>query len=234
MKVRKKAKSKKLYWLLADLAAAIVIFALLLYKPARYDPIKVTPAGNNQVSTYLTHELLTQLYNGAQRGKPFDLVVTQEGINDIVIRSKWPRESDGITFSAPAVLFVPDGIILMGTANVKRVKFVVTIVLTAKLNEEGLLNLQVAKVKVGAMSITPLAKVMAKRMYQQRLATSPIDKEDLRAKIAASLLNDEPFEPVFKVKDVFEKEGEKVRIKKITIKQQTLILRLAPVSDQSF
>ena len=219
---------------MADLAAAIVIFSLLLYKPARYDPVKVTPAGNNQVSTYLTHELLTQLYNGAQRGEPFDLVVTQEGINDIVIRSKWPRESDGIAFFAPAVLFVHDSIVLMGTANIKRMKFVVTIVLTAKLDEEGLLNLQVAKVRVGAMSITPLAKVMAKRMYQQRLAASPIDEEDLRAKIAASLLNDEPFEPVFRVKDVFDKEDEKVRIKKITIEPRELILRLVPISEQSF
>lgn len=213
---------------MACLAAFVIfIFALLLYKPARYDPLKVAPAGykQRQVSTYLTHELLPQLYNGAQRGKPFDLIVIQKGLNDVIARSKWPKESGDARFSAPAVLFVPDSIVLMGTVVLKGMQLVVTIVLKASLDREGLLNLQAAKVKVGAMNITLLAKVIAKRMYQQRIAAAPIDKEDLQAQIVAALLNDEPFEPVFKVED------RKVRVEKITIMQEKLILRLVPVSD---
>ena len=75
------------------------------------------------------------------------------------------------------------------------------------------------------MNITPVARLIAKRMYAQRLATTYIDTEDTQAKIAASLLNDEPFEPVFEVED------KKVRVKKITIKQEKLILHLTPASD---
>jgi len=48
LKTRKKRKFKKRYWLLIDLAAAIVIFALLLYKPARYKPGDIAPTGNKQ------------------------------------------------------------------------------------------------------------------------------------------------------------------------------------------
>ncbi len=113
----------------------------------------------------------------------------------------------------------------MGTVNIKGVEFVVTIVAEPKIDERGLLNLWVTKVKVGAMNITLLARVMAKTMYQKQLATAPLNTQDWRAKIAGSLLNDEPFEPVFKVED------KKVRVKKITITQEKLTIHLTPASD---
>ena len=226
LKFRKKAKYRKLVcWLLVDLSVAAVIFALLLYTPGLYKPAVIDPDDykKGQVHPYLTH-LSSEIYNGAQRSKPFELIVTQKGINDLIAWSKWPKESEGIMFSAPAVLFVPGSIVLMGTAHIKGVEFVITIVLEPRVDEQGLLNLQVAKVKIGAMNITPLAKIMAKRMYAQRLATVPIDTEALQTKIAGSLLNDEPFEPVLKVED------KKVRVEKITIAEQKSILHLIPAS----
>ncbi|MHC4807693.1 MAG: hypothetical protein ACYTBX_15735, partial [Planctomycetota bacterium] len=104
------------------------------------------------------------------------------------------------------------------------VEFVVTIALEPRVDEQGLLNLQVAKVKIGAMNITPLAKMMAKRMYAQRIGTVPIDTEALPTKIAGSLLNDEPFKPVFRAED------KKVRVEKITIAEEKLTLHLVPAS----
>lgn len=226
LKIRKKARYKKLIcWLLVDLTVAAVIFALLLYTPGLYKPAGNDPAGykKGQVHPYLTH-LSSELYNGAQRGEPFELVVTQNGINEIITWSRWPKESEGIMFSAPAVLFVPGSIVLMGTAHIKGVEFVVTIAVEPRVDEQGFLNLQVAKVKVGAMKITPLAKMMAKKMYAQRLATVPIDTEALTTKIAGALLSDEPFEPVLRV------ENRKVRVEKITITQEKLTLHLVPAS----
>lgn len=232
LKTRKKRKFKKRYWLLIDLAVAIVILFLLLYRPARYKPRDIAPTGNNQkeISPYLTNVLLPQLYNGAQRQEPFDLVVIQKGINETIARFQWPRESNGVILSAPTVFFVPESIILMGTANIKGVDIVVTVVAKPSLDEEGLLNLQVEKVKIGAMNITPVARLLAKRMYAERLATIPVDTENLRAKIAASLLNGEPFEPVFNIKDIFDDVDKKVRVEKITITQEKLTIRLVPAS----
>ena len=224
MEVRKKNKYKKLAsWLLVDLAVASIIFSLLLYKPTGYGPLGVNSAGQKpgRVHPYLTH-LSSELYNGAQRGKPFELVVIEEQINETIGRSEWPKESEGVTFSAPVVFFVPENVVLMGTANIKGAEFIVTIVLEPRVDQQGLLNLQVAKVKIGAMNITPLAKMIAKKMYQHRLATEPIDIEDLRTKIAGSLLSDEPFEAVFKVDD------KKVQVEKVTVTQGKLILRLIP------
>ena len=115
LKVRKKRKFKKRYWLLLDLALGIIILALLFYKPTRYRPPDNVPAGNNkdQISPYLTNELLPELYNRAQLDEPFDLDIIQKGINDTIARYKWPRESNGVVLSAPAVFFVPDSIVLM-------------------------------------------------------------------------------------------------------------------------
>lgn len=218
-----KRRFKKRYLLLVDLIIVIVIFALLLYKPGHYNPPEVVY--NGKVSPYLTHELLPTIYNGAQQQEPFDLIVTEKGINDIVAYSEWPKESEGTVFSAPNVFFVPDRIILMGTATIGGVELVITVVGEPKLDQNGLLNLQVVKIKIGAMNVTPLAEMLAKRMYRKRLEAGAVDTEDIGAKIVASLLNDEPFEPVFSVDD------EKVRVRKVTLEQEKLTLRLIPVPD---
>ena len=245
MKITKEAKpqqptgtrssgSGNKYSLAIKLAAVLVIFIsllyfLLLHKPARYNPLNIGYDG--QVSKYLTHVLLPQLHNGAQLAEPFDLVVTQKGINDVIARAKWPKYYSGIVFSAPEVLFLPDTIVLMGTVVLKRVQVVITIELNPSLDERRLLNLHAAKVKAGAMNITPLVRAVAGRMYADRLAAVDIDPDDLRAQIAASLFNDEPFDPVFEIKDMFDGEERKVRVEKITLTPEKLTVRLAPVAD---
>ncbi len=225
MKVRKKAKfKKKVYFVLAGLAAVFVIFvSLLLYKPAYFSPPDITY--DKQVSPYLTHELLPRIYNNAQLGEPFDLTIIQNKTKDIIALTRWPKEVDGLRVSAPQVLFVADGIVLRAAVAARGVQFVVTIVAEANLDQEGLLNLRVAKVKIGAMNITALVRMLAKRIYQRRFATSDIDAEDWRAQIAASLLDNEPFAPVFKIED------NKVRAEKITITQGKLTIHLVPACD---
>jgi uncharacterized protein YpmS len=229
LKTGKKRKLKKAFWcwLLIDLVVVLVILILLLHKPARYNPPVASSASNQrgQDCPYLTHELSPQLYNGVQQGEPFDLVVTQEGVNEIIAWSEWPKQSEGIIFSAPMVLFVPDRVVLMVTADVKGVGFVITIVVEPTINEEGLLNLRVAKLKVGAMNVTPLARIIARSSYEQRFAMGDIDSDDLSVRIAASLLNNEPFEPVFELED------KKARVEKITIEQEKLTVHLVPASN---
>lgn len=227
-KACKKAKFKKrIFFLLASLVIAgimaIVVCALLLYRPAYYNPPDFV--NGKEVSPYLTHDLSPQFYNGVQMREPFDLYVSQEGINDVIGRSKWPRETDGIRFSAPEVFFVPERIMLVGTAAVGEVEFVVTVVAEPAFDEDGLLNLRVGKVRIGAVNITPIARMVARRVYQRRRAEDGAGAENLRAKIAASILNNEAFEPVFEVED------KKVRAEKITISEGSLKIHLRPVLE---
>ncbi len=223
-KVRRKTRIKRLvFWLMVDVTVAVVVFALLIYRPGNYNPSDLASANlePGQVSTYLTHELSPGLYNGTQRGEPFDLVVTQEGINEIVASLGWPKMSQGVMLYDPSVLFVPDAVMLMGTADVKGVKFVVTIVLEANIGDDGLMGLQVAKVKVGAMNITFLAKMTAQQMYIQNFGEN-VDPEALQTKIFGALLNGERFEPVFKI------DSRKVRIAKISILSEKLTIHFVP------
>jgi len=226
-KIRKKAKRKKLvFWLLIDLTVALVVFLLLIYRPGSYNPVDFDSLGyeRGQVSPYLTHVLSPQFYNNSQLGQPFDLVVTQDGINEIVAGLGWPKFSEGVMLYAPAVLFVPGAVVLMGTANVKGVELIITIELVPRIDEQKLLDLHVTKVKIGAVNITPLARMLGKKMYAESLAVMPVDTEALQTKIVGSLLNGESFDPVFRV------ENSKVRIRDITIQKKKLTAHFVPSS----
>lgn len=229
LKISKKSRVKRLIrWLFIDLVVVVIVFGFLKCRPSRYQPLG-PHVGNyepGQVSQYLTHKLSPQFYDGLQRRKPFNLVVTQDGFNDIISRAGWPMQSNGLLLHAPAALFVPDTVVLMGTANFKGMEFVITFEVGPKIDEKGLLNLQVKKVKIGAMNITWPAKEIAKKMYTERLAVYDIDEKALQTRIASSLLNGEPFEPVFEV------DGKKVQVEKIDINQGELIMHFVPVSKR--
>jgi hypothetical protein len=227
LEAHKKTKFKKRVRLLSIVSVVIsaiaVFFALLLHRPAYYKPLDF--AGSKEVSLYLTNQLLPELYNGAQLQEPFDLVVTQSGINDVVAHFKWPQEFGSVRLSAPMVFFSPGSIVLMGTVLMEGAEFVSTIVAEPSLDAEGLLNLQVVSVKIGAVDITPLAGVLAKRICRQQFAEAGIGAEDVQAQVAASLLDGVPFNPVFKIED------KKVRVEKITIEQKKLTIHFVPVFD---
>lgn len=228
LKAPKKTKfKKKVYSFLMVLAVVaavvIIVFALLFYRPAYYKPLHF--ADSREISLYLTNELLPELYNGTQRQEPFNLIVPQSGINDIVARFKWPQELGSIRFSAPIVFFVPGSIVLMGTVVMEETEFVGTIIAKPSLDAEGLLNLQVASVRIGAVDITPLAIVLVRRICQQKFAEAGIGADDMQAQLAASLLDGEPFRPVFRIGD------KKVRVENIKIERKKLTIRFVPVFD---
>ncbi len=218
--LKKKTKRRWYYWLLIGFAIFITVMILLLHKPASLR--KHQAASQNREGTYLTHVLSPQLYNGAQRQEPFDLLVSQEGINEAIAQLRWPKVADGVVFLVPKVSFVPNGIELLGTVIARQVELAVTIVLAPVINEQGLLNLRVARVKVGAVNITFLAKIIASRMYEQQAST--IDRpDDIGRQIAASLLNNEPFEPVFEIED------KNVRVRQVKIESALLTISFVPV-----
>ncbi len=226
MEKPKKSKRRKLVcWLLIDLAVVAVVFALLLYKPSRYHPVVSTlPADADEqgVHPYVSHELMPALYNGAQSRRPFEMVVLGKALNEALARAQWSQASEGIVLSAPEVLFVPGRIVLMATANVSGAGLVVTVELGPQMEDDGRLNLVVETVKVGAMPVTPAARIIARQMYQEQLDMGYVDTEDIRTKIVASLVRGEPFEPVFLVEDKW------VRLKNLEITEGKLTAEFVP------
>jgi len=227
-----KSRWKRLaIWLLIDLTVAALVFILLLYRPGRYDPMSPTGFKPGQVSPYLTL-FHSDIYNGAQSGRPFDANLSEEGVNDIIARGgldwDWPLEQDGVMLYAPAAVLEPGSLVLMGTANIKGVELVVTIELQANIDQKGLLSLKLGKFKVGAMNITPIAKLMAKKMYTEQVAVANVDKDAWQTKIIASLLNDEPFEPLFRM-PTDRMPRKRLRVQKVAIQEGKLSFRLIPV-----
>ena len=218
MKTEKKRKFKKHYWLLVDLAVAVFILILLLYRPGSYEPID-SDLEQGRVHPYITY-LSSEIYNGAQLQEPFQLVVFDDKLTQSI--AGWSEGSEDVWLSSPVICFEPSGIELMAMADMKGVELIATVVIQPQIDENGLLNLQVDKVRLGAVNITPLARIVARRMYAQQLADMPVDMEDWRTKVFASLVNNEPFDPVFKVED------KKIRLKKITITDEKLTLNFIP------
>lgn len=224
-KPKKSRRRKLLTWLCIDVAVAAGVFALLLYKPARYHPVLPPPGADpntQRVHRYLTHDLGNTLYNGAQKQVPFDMVVRDQLLNEAIAQVGWLEQSAGIKLSAPAVAFASERVILMARADVEGAGLILTIEIGPEMTEDGRLNLSVKKVKIGAMNITPLARMMARKMYRERVEAGGVDTDDWRTKIAASLLNDEPFEPVFPVED------KRVRLKGVEISQGELLAHFVP------
>lgn len=203
--------------LLIGLGVVLIILMLLFNRPAAYHPVYVR--SDNSISTYMTNELLPAIYNGSQRGQPFDLVVTQEGINEVVGQYK----GGGSRFSRPMVVFSPGKVVLMGTVNLWGLKFVASFAAEPKINEQGSVNLKLTKVKIGAVSVTPFARRLARRIYREQLAAEEKDTQGVERLIIIMVLNDEP------VASVFDIDDRKVRLEKVTISEGKATLRLAPV-----
>jgi uncharacterized protein YpmS len=224
-KSKKSRRRKLLSWLAVDVAVAAVVIALLLYKPSRYNPVLPAVAANDPngraVHPYLSRDLGSTFYNNVQKQQPFEIVVVDQSLNEAIADKTW--QSERVSLSGPQILFTPGQVLLMGTADLEGAKFVVTVELNPRIDEQGRLALALESFKVGAMNVTPLAKMMGRKMYQEQLDTGSVDLDNLGTKIVASLLNEESFDPVVEVDD------KRVRLTGFDIAQGQLTTRFDPV-----
>ncbi|MBN2019806.1 MAG: hypothetical protein JW749_06230 [Sedimentisphaerales bacterium] len=218
-------KIKKYLWLASLFILTLLVFALVLitHRPGRYAPVKV--ADKNLISPYVTHQILPKLYNGSQLGEPFEIVITQDGLNDIIARWPLPLQLDSITLTDPQVIFLPDHIILMATVGSTPIDLFVSIKLMPSINKQGQLILNVNNVSIGAVDITPLALSMGKKAYSDWLTSTGNDPDDIAAQICRSLLNDEPFEPTF------EMYNKMLRVSNLVLDDGKLTISLIPIPE---
>ena len=219
----KKKKSRLVYWLVADVVFGLAFVSLLLYKPSGYRPIATAmdPNQPQPVHRYLTH-LSSQLYNGMQAREPFVIDLLERGVNASILQARWPMESEGITFEAPKVSMTPEGITVLGMASYEGVDLAIRIEGVPRLTQEGQLNLHIAAVRIGALNVTLLARMLARRMVQAELAWFTHEPEDARTQIARSFLEDRPFDPLF------EWEDKQVRLTHLVLEKGRVRLTLAP------
>lgn len=220
---KRRSRLRKLaYWLFIDVCVAVLVIGLLLHRPGRYRPLPSGPYEPGQIHQYW-NELSQHFYNRTQERKAFEMVIEQGRANEAVAAGDWPKESQGVLLYSPAVVFEPGRVVMMGTVDAEGVKLIAAVEISPAIDPNGMLALEVAKFKIGAMNITPVARMVAKRMYSERISAGGVDLEDIGTLIAAALLNAEKFDPVFKAED------KKARLTAVRVEAGRLVLSFEPV-----
>ncbi len=201
------------------------ITAITLYllgsTPTFYQPTPPPPQG--QVSPYLTHKLGPDFFNSVQLDKPFELVVEQQGLNEIFAsQCPEPQTYGGFSFSAAVAAFTADKVVLMTTVGFKDASSVLSITAQPIMDQAGRVNLNINSVKLGAIPVTSLAKNLAQKYADEYI----IPSEPELAPIVYGVLNNQPFEQMRSVSNY------KIRVKKFTLEQGKLILQLEPVKEE--
>jgi len=219
-------KNKVLYIVCAAIAVIFVLLACVVFMltaaPRHYQPLQ--PENSNEVSQYLTNYLAPQIHNKSQLDEPFELVVTEQGLNDIIARGRWPIKLNGLTASGPAVVLSANKITLMATVKYGRIRAVVTIVMSPTIDEGGLFCLNLQNVKAGSVGITTLAKELSRKITATYLGK--VDPNTWADDMTAALLENKAIDPVF---DAYDRQ---VRLTDIDISNGKAVLQLATQSER--
>lgn len=186
--------------------AGAVLVALALYKPEGYVSAKgkgqsaAVEGESEQVSEYLTHYLAPNVHNNIQVDKPFEVIVPQKELNEIIAQEdqlgwKWPVEYSNVSFSTPTVYFMPNTIYLMDSVDVFGCEILLTICANPVIDEAGLLHLNLQYVRAGALDISLLAKGLTERIVEGQL--KKVEDNYWLEDIRGAFLENLPFEPVF-------------------------------------
>jgi len=197
--------------------AVILWFVGLFRTPANYRITK--PPDDAYASQYLTNYILPQLLNKSQYNQPFDLVISETGINDIVVRHVDANSLRQSNLSNLSVTFKKDRILLTGKTVYCGLNFIITIVFKPYIGREGYFFLKVSKIQAGRSRI-PFIVGTIKRKILQELAGF-LNSLDI-ADSTEALFNSHRIEPVFSV------NHQKLRIGKITIQNKELVISFLP------
>lgn len=179
------------------------------------------PQNPQQVSPYLTHKLGPQFYDRVQLGRPFELVVDQNGLNDIFSRHSWPLKLDGLSVSMPLMVFKPDKITLMAEIEWEGFTVVISVAAAPQIDTAGL-NLNIQSVSVGALPVTPVAQAVANQAARENLPEG-LDPDDMTAVMIYSILANRPFDPIFTI------AGQRIRATALTLEEGQVKLLLTPL-----
>jgi len=226
LKLKLTGKRKFILVVVCTAAAVILILpagvAFFLSRvPPYYKP--VSPPNAAEVSPYLTNYIAPEIHNKSQLGEPFELVITEAGFNDIIARGPWRPTSGGASIARPAIIMTEGRILLMATVKYSRVPVVMTVFTSPKLDEAGLLCLNLEKVSAGSLDVTLIVKKVIEEIINPNVAGfDGIPAGD----IASAMLENKPFEPVFNASD-----GQ-VRLTGIDIRDGEVVLQLTPQAER--
>ncbi len=219
---QKKTSPSEGFWLwgLSAIAMGVLggIGILFWYTPRAYKPVE--PENPEQVSIYLTHELGPEFFNQIQRNEPFELIISQAGLNDITSQWDWPQQFGDMSVSDPYVTFSNQSILLMGTLTYKGVSSVVSITAFPAMNPDGTISMNIQSVRLGMVPVTTLITKLAQKAFDDN--RSCFEEDPKAAENVQAIIHNEPFDPILWFPDYW------VRISNFSIEQCALKLTLLP------
>ena len=214
-------------WGIGAVSAGVLIGIGILfwYTPNAYQP--VLSQEEEQKSIYLTHELGPQFYNEVQKCKPFELVITQPGINEIISQEFQTQDFGDVSFSNPQVIFSDQSILLMGTLTYEGVSSVISITAFPKMRQDSNVNLNIQSVRMGMIPVKTLVTKLAQKVFD---ANRDSFEDDPKAEetVQAIILN-QPFDPTFLFPAV--QDDYWVRVSEFSVNPGLLTLTLHPKED---
>ena len=212
---------KKTGYFLAGFAGfCLFLWLLLLHRPFGF--VQLQTVDSNEVSKYLTHQLLPEFYNGQQSREPFSMAITEEGLNEVIAHMKWPREYGDMIFDVPRLYFMPGKIVIIGKVAFGGVEFVATVAAKPELDEQGDFYPNIEKVKLGAVNITPIAHAAAVSIFRNKFK---VDEDKPEAKLVWAIVDGGGVEPVISI------DGDKIKLRELNIASGTVNVRFVPVED---
>ena len=200
------------------LAVTAVLMILLGHTPQIYQPPVVPPSG--QISPYLTHKLGPDFFASLQLEQPFELVLEQQGVNEIFASTAGVLALGEITLSRPVAVFYPDSVVLMAAVGLGGASSVLSITAQPAIDENGRLNLNIRSVTLGAIPVMSFARKIAQQYADQYLSAD--DGQEIVA-IVNGILDNRPFEPVLTISKYT------IRLRKLTLEAGRLTLLIEPV-----
>lgn len=224
---------------LIAVVSGITVYSMMHSRPGGY--VAAQPKADGKVSTYLTNDLGPQFFNKIQLDKPFEIVVEQEGLNEILRDNQtlsemfgfsWPIVSDAATIGIPQVSF-EEGLLAVICPVTLGADFIATLEAGPEVNEAGDLVLNIDKIKAGSLNITPLAKKLAMQAAEQSGVMAPADPSDSAAvrremkmmrDIVLAAVENKPLVPVFPAG-----KDRRIRLEHVTIEERVMKLGFVPV-----
>lgn len=203
--------------------AAAILWLAFRHTPKAYSPLPVD--NPDQVSLYLTHELGPDFFNQVQLGRPFELIIEQDGLNDIIRQGIWPQECGPATVDTPMVVFDKGTVYAMSRVGYLGLSSVLTVVSKPTQDENGRVNMNIVSVRLGVLPVTTLAARIAEmtmQQYQADLAEWPGLETVIRG-----VISNTAFDPVF------DFSGNPVRVEQFWLEQGRLRVQLKPLDKKS-
>lgn len=228
--MEKKLNNKSIKKILKDpkfriIFVCVIIFVFLLFvnwfmgifkTPAHFRTVEFID--DHQVSQYLTNVILPEFYNKSQLGTPFEIELSEEGINDILARHIDDKSLKRAGFSDVSITFKKGRILLTSKTKYQNHDFIITAVLRPLVDKKGF-NAGLTEIQAGTSNI-PFAKELLREKVLYEIADSSADANFVS--YAGLLFSDNRIEPEFSF------HHRNLKVEKITVEDQKLIIRFLP------